>query len=255
LFEFPLKRYGLIGYPLGHSFSEQYFAAKFAREGIVDAQYNLFPLENLALLPDLLQQNPTLQGLNVTIPYKEKVIPYCYKLDEIAQAIGAVNCLKKVSEQQWVGYNTDAIGFEQSLLRLNGGQWLSGPHLQAYILGTGGASKAVAYVLQKHQIPVTYISRNPRQKGQISYKDLSPSHFSANTLLIQTTPLGTHPNTEEMPPISPTLFYPGMLVYDLIYNPAETLLLREAKSHECTVMNGLEMLTLQAEAAWDIWQV
>lgn len=249
-----MKRYGLIGYPLGHSFSEKYFAEKFAREGIIDAQYSLFPLENVALLPDLCLQYPDLQGLNVTIPYKEKVIPFCHQLDETAQAIGAVNCLQKNSENRWIGFNTDAIGFEQSLQGLDEGKWLNNLGLQAYILGTGGASKAVAYVLQKHGIPVTYISRNPRQKEHISYKNLSKSHFSTHTILIQTTPLGTYPHTDEMPPISPALFYPDMLVYDLIYNPAETLLLREAKSHGCTVKNGLEMLTLQAEASWEIWQ-
>lgn len=259
-----MRLYGLIGYPLGHSFSKKHFSEKFAREGILDAHYDLFPLENIRELPALLTQNPALCGLNVTIPYKESVLPFLNELDETAREVGAVNCIKILDNQKLIGYNTDVIGFEKSLLAVDGWDKSSG---SALILGTGGASKAVAYVLKKLGIPFKFVSRNPRSENEIGYESLTPHHSPLNpkplplntphsplSLLVNTTPLGSFPQTDAMPPVPAAIFKSGLFVYDLIYNPGETLLLCEAKSRGCLVKNGLEMLELQAEAAWEIWQ-
>lgn len=243
-----MQFYGLIGYPLSHSFSKKFFTEKFEREGILDSRYELFPLENIADLPALLGQYPGLSGINVTIPYKESVIPFIDDLDETAQAVGAVNCIKVLEKQRLVGYNTDVVGFEKSLLTLGNWKEKCG---NAFILGTGGASKAVAFVLKKLDIPFQFVSRNPKSENEISYESLIVHRSS---FIVNTTPLGTFPQVNEMPPVPLDFFKPGMIVYDLIYNPAETLLLREAKSRGCIVKNGLEMLELQAEAAWEIWQ-
>ncbi len=250
-----MRLFGLIGWPLDHSFSKQYFSQKFEREGIRNARYELFPLEKIADLPALVRQTPDLLGLNVTIPYKESVLPFLNELDETARNVGAVNCIKVLENQRLVGYNTDVVGFEKSLLKMLRESGKAEAN-SAFILGTGGASKAVAFVLKKLGIPFKFVSRNPKTENEISYKDLEnergrPSHPS---VLINTTPVGTFPRIDEMPPVPPDFFRPGMLVYDLIYNPSETLLLREAKSHGCAVKNGLEMLEIQAEAAWEIWQ-
>lgn len=243
----PISSYALIGWPLGHSFSKKYFSEKFIREGIADARYELFPLEHIADLPQLLKQHPDLRGLNVTIPHKETVIPFLDELDETARKIGAVNCIEISANGRLKGYNTDAIGFELSLKNL--------PELStvdsAYILGTGGASKSVAYVLRKLGIPFKFVSRLPVQKNEIGYESIPAAVRSS--ILINCTPLGTFPNVREMPPLPIEIFKPGILVYDLVYNPGETLLLQEAKARGCIVRNGLEMLYLQAEAAWEIW--
>lgn len=264
-----MRLFGLIGYPLGHSFSKQYFSEKFKREGILSARYDLFPLENIRELPALLTQNPALCGLNVTIPYKETVLPFLDELDETAREVGAVNCIKILDNQKLIGYNTDVIGFEKSLWAVEGWDKSSG---SALILGTGGASKAVAFVLKKLGIPFKFVSRNPSAENEIGYEELTTYHAPLNpkpsplntkrsplntpplSLLVNTTPLGTFPKTEAIPPVPVEIFKSGLFVYDLIYNPAETLLLREAKSRGCLVKNGLEMLELQAEAAWEIWQ-
>lgn len=245
-----MRRYGLIGWPLGHSFSKGYFTEKFRREGIVDACYELFPIENIGQLPDILAQHPDLCGLNVTIPYKEQVIPLLHQLDDTAARVGAVNCIKTLPDQQLKGYNTDVIGFEQSLLGMTG--WL--PNLgSALILGTGGASKAVAYVLERLGVPYHFVSRKPSSPQEMAYTDLNGAIGNCR-LIVNTTPSGTYPDVHLMPPFPVDLFQTGMFVFDLIYNPAETLLLHEAKQRGCSTKNGLEMLELQAEAAWKIWQ-
>ncbi len=250
-----MQRYGLIGWPIGHSFSKRFFTEKFEREGIQDARYDLFPLENIAGLPGLLAQNPALRGLNVTIPHKQAVLPFLDELDETALAVGAVNCIKVLDNHKLIGYNTDTIGFERSLDTAAWETWKK-EACTALVLGTGGASKAVAYVLRKYGIPFRFVSRNPRSEQEISYQTLASSLPDSThlQLIINTTPVGTFPNVAEMPPVPSNLFKQGMYVYDLVYNPAETLLLREAKSHGCTVKNGLSMLELQAEANWEIWQ-
>jgi shikimate dehydrogenase len=249
-FSTPLRLYGLIGWPLGHSFSKKYFGEKFEREGIHDVRYELFPLENIADLPALLTQNPALRGLNVTIPYKESVIPFLDDLDETAQAVGAVNCIKVLENHLLIGYNTDVVGFEKSLPKEQVERWQVERNT-ALILGTGGASKAVAFVLKKLKIPFKFVSRNPHGEDEVSYESFI---VHSSSFIVNTTPLGTFPQVEEMPPLPIDLFKPDMFVYDLIYNPAETLLLREAKSRGCVIKNGLEMLELQAEAAWEIWR-
>jgi shikimate dehydrogenase len=247
-----LRLFALIGWPLGHSFSKKYFSEKFLREGINDVSYELLPIEHAQALPALLQQYPALRGLNVTIPHKTAVLPFLHQLDETAQAVGAVNCIKIAPDGGLTGYNTDVIGFEQSLHT-----FLDGRHCTAAcILGTGGAAKAVAFVLQKRQIPFCFVSRTPTAPAVCTYDDL-PTHpfFTRDgVLLVNCTPLGTYPNVDAMPPVPFELLKPGILVFDLVYNPAETLLLREASARGCFVQNGLEMLHLQAEAAWEIWQ-
>jgi len=249
-----LRQYGLIGWPLGHSFSKQYFREKFEREGVLDAFYDLFPLENIAELPALLAHYPDLCGLNVTIPHKESVIPSLDELDETARAVGAVNCIQITEGGKLTGYNTDVTGFEKSLLS-SGFKGVPKSD-SALILGTGGASKAVAYVLKKLGIFYKFVSRTPVAEDEVSYDSLAAPLFDLQppTLLVNTTPVGTFPGLEEMPPVPLNIFYPGLFVYDLIYNPAETLLLREARFRGCKRKNGLEMLELQAEAAWEIWQ-
>jgi len=247
-----MRLYGLIGYPLGHSFSQKYFSEKFTREGIADARYELFPLKNIADLPALLEQNPDLRGLNVTIPHKENVIPFLHELDETARAVGAVNCIK-IENRKLRGFNTDVIGFGKSLQTVDGGWWTIHDKM-ALILGTGGASKAVAYVLKKLGVSYQFVSRHPVGENQISYADLSSLLTPHLSLLINTTPLGMAPNVDVCPDLPFERLTPEHFVYDLIYNPSETLLLRRAKSQGCTVKNGLEMLHLQAEAAWEIWQ-
>lgn len=246
-----MRLYGLIGYPLGHSFSQKYFSEKFVREGITDARYELFPLKNIADLPALLGQNPDLRGLNVTIPHKETVLSYLHELDETARAVGAVNCIK-IENGKLRGFNTDVIGFEKSLQTADGGRWTMFDK-KALILGTGGASKAVAFVLKKLGISYQFVSRNPVGENQISYANLVSFLTPHPLLLINTTPLGMAPNMDVYPDLPFERLTPEHFVYDLIYNPPETLLLRRAKAQGCTVKNGLEMLHLQAEAAWEIW--
>lgn len=246
-----MRLYGLIGYPLGHSFSQKYFSEKFAREGIADARYELFPIENVAALPALVAEHPDLKGLNVTIPHKETVIPLLHELDETARQVGAVNCIK-FENQQLKGFNTDVTGFEQSLRTAGKGQW-SGAGTAALILGAGGASKAVAYVLKKQGIPFLFVSRNPAGEGRISYEAIRQLPLAYYRLIVNTTPLGMAPNTGTCPDLPFEQLGPQHLVYDLVYNPAETLLLQRAKEKGCIVKNGLEMLHLQAEAAWQIW--
>jgi shikimate dehydrogenase len=251
-----MRSFGLIGYPLGHSFSKKYFTEKFFREGITDAHYELFPIMELDELAALRLQWPNLRGLNVTIPYKEAVLPYLDGLDETAQAVGAVNCIS-IENQQLIGYNTDVIGFEKSLLNFFPNDNLL---IESYILGTGGAAKAVAFVLKKLGIPFQFVSRRQDDAAHVTYEQLSGEVARFKTkmpmshlLFVNTTPLGTHPNVNTCPDLPFDRLSTEDLVFDLVYNPAETLLLRRAQTHGCCTQNGLEMLHLQAEAAWHIW--
>ena len=248
-----MNLYGLIGYPLVHSFSQRYFTEKFQREGITGARYELFPLPDIAGFPALIAAHPDLRGLNVTIPHKVAVIPYLQRLDETATAVGAVNVIR-FEAGRLTGFNTDAIGFERSLQPWLNGRRRQGGSTRALILGTGGASKAVAYILQKWGIDFQYVSRRPQNRRQIAWYDLPGVDFTAVHWIFNTTPLGTYPAADTCPDIPFDLLGPQHLVYDLVYNPAETLLLRRAKARGCAVKNGLEMLQLQAEAAWEIWQ-
>ncbi|MEI6408707.1 MAG: shikimate dehydrogenase [Bacteroidota bacterium] len=241
-----MRRFALIGFPLGHSFSKRYFTEKFEREGILDAVYDLFPLENIQQFSGLFESYPDLVGLNVTIPYKEAVIPFLQQLDETAAAVGAVNCIHRVNGLL-TGYNTDVYGFDRSLP-----ESLCGPDTRALVLGTGGASKAVKYILAKRNIPFLSVSRNPRGADQVSYQDI-PHLIGQYNLIINTTPLGMAPNLEAYPELPYELLGSQHFVYDLVYNPTETVLLQRAQAQGCTVMNGLDMLYFQAEKAWAIW--
>ncbi len=245
-----MRKYGLIGYPLTHSFSKKYFTEKFEREGLADSHYELYELPSIESFPELLEKEPGLLGLNVTIPYKVQVIPYLKSLDPACEAIGAVNCIK-ITPGGLTGFNTDYIGFKNSLEN-----WLPHLELKALILGTGGASRAVVQALQDLSIPYLRVSRNDLDKMDvISYGDLLDKReiLEEYTLIINTTPLGTFPNIESMPAIPIEYINDQHKVYDLVYNPEQTFLMRSLEARGAVVKNGLEMLHLQAEAAWDIW--
>lgn len=246
-----MKKLGLIGFPLSHSFSQKYFTQKFAELGLTDWQYNLFPIENLENFPTLILQNPDLVGLNVTIPHKVEIINYLDELDKGAEAVGAVNTIKisiyTNGKKCLKGYNTDVYGFEMSLKPL-----LKPHHKKALILGTGGASKAVKFVLDKLEIESQFVSRNP-SANQLSYISLNEKILQEHFLIINTTPLGMYPNLDSCPEIPYQYLTKNHLVYDLVYNPEETLFLQKAKAQGAQTKNGLEMLHQQAEKAWEIW--
>jgi shikimate dehydrogenase len=245
-----MRKFGLIGYPLTHSFSKKYFTAKFEKEQLQECGYELYEISDISLLPQILEANPELEGINVTIPYKQQVIPYLHELDPACAHIGAVNCIH-IRDGKLKGYNTDYIGFRDSLLN-----WLPSMHLKALVLGTGGASKAVIQALKDLSIPYLCVSRKPDPSaGVISYAELNSgeTYLQTHHLIINTTPLGTFPHTEAMPEIN-AAFVNGMhKVYDLVYNPEKTFLMRSLEARGAVVKNGLEMLHLQAEAAWKIW--
>ena len=241
-----MKQFGLIGYPLSHSFSKGYFAEKFAKENIVDCHYDVFPLEKVEDFVELCNTHKNLVGLNVTIPYKEKIIPFLDELDETAANIGAVNTIK-FSNGKKIGYNTDCFGFEMSLKPL-----LKPHHTHALILGTGGASKAVEYVLKKLGIDFHYVSRTKSAKA-IAYEEVNDLIIQNSTLIINSTPIGMYPNVNDAPDIPYQFITDKHLLYDLIYNPEETQFLKEGKERGAQTKNGLEMLHLQAERSWQIW--
>lgn len=244
-----MKIYGLIGKKIGHSYSALFFNSKFEKEGI-DSEYRLFPLPEISNFPELISSNPDIAGLNVTVPYKQEIIPYLSGLSEEAREIGAVNVIKfirKGEKQDFIGYNSDAIGFQESLRPL-----LRPEMKEALVLGTGGASKAVEYVLKKFGIEVTKVSRNP-DGNQISYADLTPELVKENLLIVNTTPVGMFPDIENYPDIPYQYLTSSHLCYDVIYNPEETEFLKRSKEQGAATKNGLEMLRLQAEKAWEIW--
>ncbi len=237
--------YGIIGYPLSHSFSPAYFKKKFSALGI-DALFESFPIASADEFPALLAAHPGLLGLSVTIPYKELIIRYLDDVDNRAQEAGAVNCIK-IKDGLKKGYNTDIAGFEQSLVPL-----LSQQHDRALVLGTGGASKAVAYVLGQLGIPFKVVSRSKRDNC-LTYDEVTGEIISAYKLIINTTPAGMYPNINDAPALPYSALGAQHLLYDLIYNPVETKFLRLGKEHGCQVKNGYEMLHLQADASWEIW--
>ena len=243
--------YGLIGVPLTHSFSATYFAEKFKREGLSDVQYKLFPMGNLSEFPEFINLNPGIRGLNVTIPYKQKIVQYLDELDESARLIGAVNCIKITKFKELIGYNTDAYGFETSLKK-----FLGRKKPKALVLGNGGASKAVQYVLGQNKIEHLVVSRNPhssRQRNLIGYENLDKSVIKEHLLIIQTTPLGMYPDVLSSPAIPYDLIGSKHLFFDLVYNPEETLFLKTGREAGAKTINGIDMLHLQAERAWSIW--
>ena len=237
-----MKLFALIGHPLGHSFSKAYFTEKFKREKL-DACYENYDLESIELLPQLIEQRPDLCGFNVTIPYKEAILPYLDEIDPEAEAVGAVNTVKVMADGKLVGFNTDIIGIEVCL----------GPVIaSALILGTGGASKAVQYVLKKRHLPYYLVSQDPH-KGNFTYETLTPEVIQSHLLIINATPVGMAPHINEAPAIPYEAITSQHILFDLIYNPEETLFLRNGREHGATTMNGLAMLHAQAEASWMIW--
>jgi shikimate dehydrogenase len=241
-----MRVFGLIGYPLSHSFSKSYFAEKFSLEKINDCLYENFPLQNIQDFAALVTSEKNLSGLNVTIPYKEAIIPLLTELDEAAKNIGAVNTIK-FSSGRMIGYNTDYTGFLRSLKPL-----LKPHHERALILGTGGSSKAVQYALQLLNISFAFVSRS-HVANSFAYENLNAEILQSHTIIINTTPLGMFPDTAACPNIPYHLLNEKHLLFDLIYNPAETLFLQQAKQYGATTVNGLPMLKIQAEESWKIW--
>ena len=245
-----MVKLGLVGFPLGHSFSPGWFAGKFAEEGRKDIFYQLFPLKNISEFPLLINNEPELAGLNVTIPYKEKIIPYLDEIDETARKIGAVNTIKisrnAIGKVFTIGYNTDSPGFGLTLpdLPLN---------CKALILGTGGASKAVSYALEKAGIPYQRVSRSGKLSGDFSYEEIDQNLMSKYLMIINTTPLGMFPEVNTAPPLPYQFLTPDHYLYDLVYNPAETMFLRNGLSRGTRIINGLKMLENQATLSYQIF--
>lgn len=245
------RLYGLIGNPLSHSFSKQYFEEKFHQESILDARYENFPLDSIDRLPALLDQYASLSGLNVTIPYKKSVIQYIDTLDDLAGDIGAVNAIKiKRSGKHLVlaGYNTDVHGFRNSLV-----PYLLKTDKKALVLGTGGSSEAVVYVLKNLGIEPLSVSRKPSPGKQLSYEDLDTGIIREYRIIINTTPLGMYPDINRFPDIPYDGLTEDHLLYDLVYNPGVTLFLQKGREAGSTTVNGRKMLELQAERSWEIW--
>ncbi len=241
-----MRTFGLIGFPLEHSFSETYFAEKFFREGIHECEYRNFPLQSIAEFSQLIQSEKNLFGLNVTIPYKESVIPFLDVLDPLAQEINAVNCVRIINGKT-KGFNTDVFGFEESLKMV-----LQKHHDRALILGSGGGSNAVQHVLRKLRIEFKIVSRNPSENA-LSYDALNEIIISENKLIINTTPVGQFPDTHKSPAIHYQYISNAHLLFDLIYNPELTTFLLEGRKRGAQIKNGLEMLYLQGEKSWEIW--
>jgi len=244
-----VRKYGLIGYPLTHSFSEGYFAKKFVQENIVDAHYANYPIDAIQKF-SALWEDGLLAGLNITIPYKKEVLVYLDEMSEVVKQMQACNCIRKVNGKL-IGYNTDVIGFQKSLE-----PFLKPQHQKAFILGTGGAAAAVEYVLTQLGIPYAFVSRKTTTHAAhptYHYDDLDATIMSTHTLIINTTPVGTFPNSHEFPAIPYELLSAQHHLYDLVYNPAETVFLQKGKQQGATIQNGLHMLHLQAEESWKIW--
>lgn len=241
-----MTKYGLIGYPLSHSFSKKYFTEKFKRESIQDHAYELFPIEKIDHLSALLTTEKSLKGLNVTIPYKEQVIPFLDEQSDVVKAIQACNCIC-IRDGRLIGHNTDVIGFEKTLER-----HLLDSHKRALVLGTGGAAKAVHYVLRNKNIEYLEVSRT-KGEGNITYNELDEAIMASHTLIVNTTPLGMYPNVDEAPSIPYHLLNEQYYLYDLVYNPAKTKFLAEGECRGALIENGADMLVIQAEASWDIW--
>lgn len=240
-----MDKYGIIGNPLGHSFSKGFFTEKFAREGI-DAEYINFPIPEAAMLLDILKENPELRGLNVTLPHKRAVIPLLDELSDEAREIGAVNVIR-VRNGRLKGFNSDIIGFVESIRPL-----LKPHHSKALILGTGGASMAIRSGLTKLGLEWTYVSRTPKE-GMLTYEDLTPEVMQEYTVIVNCSPVGMFPHVEEAPAIPYHLLSPRHLLYDLVYNPLQTQFMTLGEKYGATAKNGLEMLHLQAVASWEFW--
>ena len=241
-----MKRYGLIGFPLTHSLSQQYFTQKFIDQGIEDCVYERFSIPSITDLHDILKTYPDLCGFNITIPYKKEVLAFLTERSKAVEEVGACNCVK-IIDGQLIGYNTDVIGFENSLI-----PFLKPTHNKALVLGTGGAALAIVYVLQKLGIDFNYVSRTATS-GQFAYNDLDASVLATHTLIINTTPLGIFPNIEACPAIPYDLLTPEHHLFDLTYNPALSTFLTKGMQMGATIQNGQQMFVEQAEQSWRIW--
>ena len=242
-----MKTYGIIGFPLTHSFSGHYFTEKFIKEGITDCVYKTFPIHSIAEFPHLLRNNPDLVGLNVTIPHKQSVFQYLHTATGIPPGLKACNCIK-IKGGKALGYNTDIAGFENSILPL-----LKEQHKHALILGNGGAAEAVKFVLQRLNIGYQVVSRNLHNGSTLTYADLDEKIITEHSLVINTTPLGTFPRNNSCPDIPYQFLHSKHLLYDLVYNPATTLFLQKGAEQGATIKNGFEMLVIQAEESWKLW--
>jgi shikimate dehydrogenase len=241
-----MRLFGLIGYPLGHSFSKKYFTEKFEREGLADCRFELFPIEDISLLPAMLQANPQLEGFAITIPYKQQVIPYLHDTSHLPAGLPACNCVR-IQHGKLIGYNTDVLGFEQSFAAL-----LQPHHQRALVLGTGGASLAVCAGLRSLGIPFRVVSRTPGN-SRLTYADINDEVIKQYPIIINCTPVGTFPNVDECPPLPYEALTPQHYLMDLIYNPPQTLFLQKGAAQGATTLNGYEMLVIQAGHNWRIW--
>ncbi len=241
-----MRNFGLLGRSLAHSFSKKYFEAKFISENITDAQYHLFEKDSLEGIAHWIKEKK-IRGLNVTIPYKEEILPLLDHCSPEALQIGAVNCISLESERL-IGHNTDAYGFEMSIR-----PFLENKYERALILGTGGASKAVAFTLKKWNIPFWFVTRNPSENNHFSWSDLNAEMMPHFKLIINCTPLGTYPEVNQCPELPYDALTTNHFLYDLTYNPEESLFLQKGREKEAHTMNGLPMLRLQAEKSWAIW--
>jgi shikimate dehydrogenase len=240
-------KFGLIGKNINYSFSRKYFSEKFQLLHFDNCEYLNFDLKSIKDFPKILSETKGLKGLNVTIPYKEEIIPYLDKLSKNAKIIGAVNTITISKKKKLKGHNTDYYGFKKALKPL-----LEENHKKALILGTGGASKGIAFAFKKLKIEYDFVSRNPNE-FQLSYEELTKEVFDEYPIIVNTTPVGTHPNINEAPPLDYSLFTKNHIAFDLVYNPEETTFLKKAKEQGAKTKNGYEMLIFQAEKAWSIW--
>jgi shikimate dehydrogenase len=244
-----MKQFGIIGFPLGHSFSQKYFTDKFNQLGLSEYSYTNFPIPNIEEVKNVIKNNPSLMGFNVTIPYKQAIINYLHNTSNLPFGLQACNCVK-LTDDKLIGYNTDVIGFEKSLL-----PHLTNHHTHALVLGNGGAAAAVKFVLNKLKINFKTVSRKRANDIDFCYKDIDEEIISTHLLIINTTPLGTFPNIAECPAIPYQFITSKHLLYDLVYNPNETLFLQKGKANGAAIKNGSDMLVIQAEESWRIWNV
>ena len=241
-----MNLYGLIGYPLGHSFSKKYFTEKFQREGLRDCSFEAFPISSIDQFPQLLKDHPSLKGLSVTIPYKEQVLQFIDELSDEVKFIGATNSIK-ISNGRLTAYNTDIAGFQQSFQKN-----LRPVNTKALILGTGGASKAIQYVLKKMNIDFLIVSRSAKE-DQISYEMIDKKIMTDHNIIINCSPVGTTPNENACPDIPYNLITPDYYLFDLVYNPLKTLFLQKGEAKGAAIQNGYDMLVIQAEESWKLW--
>lgn len=247
-----MRKFGLIGYPLSHSFSPSYFAEKFKKLNIDNCRYDAYPIDAIEKVLDLIE-DPALEGFNITIPYKEQIIPFLDEMSVGAQTIGAVNCVKIERSDKGVrlvGHNTDEYGFRTPLERV-----IQESHKTALILGTGGAAKAVLFALVQLGLDVKFASRNPRGETVIGYDSLTAANIGEFDVIVNCSPIGMYPNVDASPAIPYEGLKAGQILYDLVYNPLETEFLKKGKAKGATVVQGLEMLHLQADRSWEIWNV